>query len=90
MTLTKFPFPIDRTLDPEAAGTVVDAFNEAWLQLQSEGIHFSRHADAVETRELLARRIAKTARTGERSRDKLRDAALRGLTKATVVAPRFK
>jgi hypothetical protein len=87
----KIPFPTDLALDPESKNNVVAAFNEAWSALQSEGIVFSRYADVVETRELLARRIAKSARSGERSREKLRDAALFGLTKATIgLSPRFK
>jgi hypothetical protein len=91
MSSDRLPFPLDLVLDPEAEGNAVAAFNEAWSALQSEGIVFSRHADEVETRELLARRIAKSARKGERSREKLRDAALFGLTKATIgVSPRFK
>jgi hypothetical protein len=91
MTSDKLPFPIDLALDGESEDNAVAAFNEAWSALQSEGIVFSRHADVVETRELLARRIAKSARSGETSREKLRDAALFGLTKATIgVSPRFK
>jgi hypothetical protein len=87
----RLPFPNDLSLDAEVEGNAVAAFHEAWTTLQSEGIVFSRHADEVETRELLARRIAKSARQGERSREKLRDAALFGLTKATIgVPPRFK
>ena len=90
MSTARFPVQMDRNLDAEAADTVVEAFNEAWSALQSQGIVFSRHADVVETRELLARRIVKTARCGERDRNKLRQAALIGLIRSTLPpSPRF-
>lgn len=90
MSTSRFPLQLDGLLEPEAVRTVEAAFDDAWHHLQAAGIKFARHADIVETRELLAKRIVKSARAGERSSDKLREAALLNLTRETrVPSPRF-
>jgi hypothetical protein len=72
----------DGCFDPETVIILSAAYDEAWRSLQNSGIYFTcREAEAA--RERLAQRIIENAKGGERDPGRLRDDALRDLTRSS-------
>jgi hypothetical protein len=80
-----FPSIIDASaFDPESVRVMSDAFEDAWQSLQISGTAVQNVQKQDERRSILARRIIKVAKTGERDRHRLRDAALAYLAESIV------
>jgi hypothetical protein len=72
----------DGSFDPETVTILSVAYDEARRSLQNSGIYFTcREAEAA--RERLAQRIVENAKSGERDPGRLRDNALRDLTRSS-------
>lgn len=64
------------SFDVETTKILASAFDAAWLSLQASGSPLAADNRAVETRDLLARRIIEIAQRGERNRQRILDQAL--------------
>ena len=85
MTVLPFPTPDDASaFDPSTVHILTDAFEEAWVSLQTSGTPFHAVGHAQQTREILARSISEVAKLGERDQRGLRDAALAHLAEANI------
>jgi hypothetical protein len=68
--------------DPETVQILVDAFEECWKSVQAEGAAFAKGKDPAAARELLAKHLIETAKSGERDPRKLCEEALLQLARA--------
>jgi hypothetical protein len=64
------------SFDVETTKILASAFDAAWFSLQASGSQLAADNRAVETRDLLARRIIEIAQRGERNRQRIVDQAL--------------
>jgi hypothetical protein len=85
VAIIAFPSIVDASaFDPESIRIMSDAFEDAWqsLQVTGTGVHNAEKDD--ERRAILAKRIIELAKTGERDRQTLQDAALAYLAELIV------
>ena len=66
----------DAAFDSDTTALLASAFDTAWDAVKKSGIPFAADGQAESTRELLARRIIATGRTGERNPQRLVEDAL--------------
>lgn len=73
---TIIPFAESRAFDPETAHVLSAAFENAWESLTARGDRFADPLKAAHSRDVLAKRIIKSAQRGERDSIRLCDDAL--------------
>jgi hypothetical protein len=66
----------DSAFGPEVVTVLASALDSAWETVKVLGSPFATDGNATSTRELLAKRIIKMARQGERDRKRLTDDAI--------------
>jgi hypothetical protein len=74
------PFLREGSFDPEAVAILGAAFDAAWDALQKSGSPLASDAQAVTTRERLAKRIVEMGQKGMRNHQRLVEDALAHLT----------
>jgi hypothetical protein len=85
MTVLPFPTPDDASaFDPSTVRILTNAFEEAWVSLQTSGTTFHADGHAQQAREILARCIIEVAKLCDRDQRRLRDAALAHLDEANI------
>ena len=70
----------ESALDPEAVAILSSAFEAAWTVVEKSGSPLAEPGQAMTTRERMAKRIIELGQRGERSHQRLVDAALDTLT----------
>jgi hypothetical protein len=74
------PFLRDSSFDPEAVAILAAAFDAAWDALQKSGSPLASDAQAMTTRERLAKRIIEMGQKGTRDHQRLVEDAIAHLT----------
>jgi hypothetical protein len=80
MVVSITPFLRDNSFDPEAVAILGTAFDAAWDALQKSGSPLASDAQAMTTRERLAKRIVEMGQKGIRNHQRLVEDASAHLT----------